>query len=64
MWRVNWAHPEFGQLLATCSFDRTAIIWEEVGMYGILFRNRAQNPTRFYARAQVSYKPVAGRLDA
>ena len=29
MWRVDWAHPEFGQLLVTCSFDRTAAVWEE-----------------------------------
>jgi WD40 repeat protein len=29
VWRVTWAHPEYGQLLATCSFDRTAAIWEE-----------------------------------
>jgi len=26
VWRVTWAHPEFGQVLATCSFDRTATI--------------------------------------
>lgn len=26
---VSWAHPEFGQVLATCSFDRTVSIWEE-----------------------------------
>ena len=30
VWKVTWAHPEFGQILATCSLDRTAIIWEEV----------------------------------
>lgn len=30
VWRVTWAHPEFGQILGTCSFDRTAIIWEEI----------------------------------
>lgn len=29
MWRVTWAHPEFGQVVATCSFDRTAAVWEE-----------------------------------
>ncbi|RXG69832.1 Nucleoporin seh1 [Armadillidium vulgare] len=29
VWKVTWAHPEFGQIIATCSFDRTAIIWEE-----------------------------------
>lgn len=31
VWKVTWAHPEFGQVIATCSFDRTAAIWEEVG---------------------------------
>lgn len=31
VWKVTWAHPEFGQVLATCSFDRTAAIWEEIG---------------------------------
>jgi len=30
IWKVTWAHPEFGQLLASCSLDRTVIIWEEV----------------------------------
>jgi nucleoporin SEH1 len=26
---VAWANPDFGQLLASCAFDRTVIIWEE-----------------------------------
>ena len=30
VWKVTWAHPEFGQVIATCSFDRTASIWEEI----------------------------------
>jgi len=29
IWRADWAHPEFGQVIAACSFDRTASIWEE-----------------------------------
>jgi WD40 repeat protein len=29
VWRVAWAHPEFGQILASCSFDHTVHIWEE-----------------------------------
>ena len=33
VWRVTWAHPEFGQVVATCSFDRTAAIWEELREY-------------------------------
>lgn len=30
IWSVRWAHPEFGQILASCSFDRTVRIWEEI----------------------------------
>jgi len=33
VWKVTWAHPDFGQVIATCSFDRTAAIWEEVCEY-------------------------------
>lgn len=29
IWRVKWAHPDFGSVIATCSFDNTIIIWEE-----------------------------------
>lgn len=32
VWKVTWAHPDFGQVLATCSFDRTAAVWEEIGV--------------------------------
>ena len=30
VWRVSWAHPEFGQLLATCGADKNVCIFEEV----------------------------------
>ncbi|XP_076045357.1 nuclear pore complex protein Nup44A [Oratosquilla oratoria] len=30
VWKITWAHPEFGQIIATCSFDRTAAVLEEV----------------------------------
>lgn len=29
VWKVAWAHPEFGQIIASCSFDRTVSIWED-----------------------------------
>lgn len=32
VWKVVWGHPEFGQVLASCSFDRSVIIWEEQGV--------------------------------
>jgi protein transport protein SEC13 len=30
VWQVAWAHPKFGQMLASCSFDHRVIIWKEV----------------------------------
>lgn len=29
VWKVTWAHPEYGHIIATCSFDRSASIYEE-----------------------------------
>lgn len=29
IWRLSWAHPEFGQILAACSFDECVSVWEE-----------------------------------
>jgi nucleoporin SEH1 len=29
VWRVAWAHPEFGQLLATAGADTVVHVWEE-----------------------------------
>lgn len=27
--KVSWAHPEFGTILASASFDRTVKVWEQ-----------------------------------
>ena len=29
IWKVQWGDPEFGQIIASCSYDRQVIIWEE-----------------------------------
>lgn len=29
VWQVSWAHPRFGTVLGSCSFDGRAIIWAE-----------------------------------
>ncbi|MDP2439745.1 MAG: hypothetical protein Q8P67_28680 [archaeon] len=29
VWSVSWAHPKFGNLLASCSYDRSVIVWQE-----------------------------------
>lgn len=31
VWQISWAHPKFGNLLASCSYDRRVIIWKEAG---------------------------------
>uniref|UniRef100_A0A7S4F6D3 Protein SEC13 homolog n=1 Tax=Chrysotila carterae TaxID=13221 RepID=A0A7S4F6D3_CHRCT len=31
VWQVCWAHPKFGNILASCSYDRQILVWKEVG---------------------------------
>jgi WD40 repeat protein len=28
IWKVKWAHPDFGPLLVTCSYDKHIIGWQ------------------------------------
>jgi len=30
VWRVSWAHPKYGSILASCGYDRKVIIWQLV----------------------------------
>ena len=29
VWQIAWAHPKFGAILGSCSYDGTVIIWQE-----------------------------------
>ena len=29
IFKVQWAHPNFGTIIATCSYDKSVQIWEE-----------------------------------
>ncbi|KAF8820039.1 WD domain, G-beta repeat-containing protein [Cardiosporidium cionae] len=29
VWQVAWAHPKFGNLLASCSYDKKVLVWKE-----------------------------------
>ncbi|KAE9410600.1 WD40 repeat-like protein [Gymnopus androsaceus JB14] len=31
VWQVAWAHPKFGHILASCSYDGKVLIWKEQG---------------------------------
>eukprot|EP01084_Bolivina_argentea_P067267 122535_1 len=28
VWKLSWAHPKFGTILASCGYDRQVIIWK------------------------------------
>lgn len=34
VWQVAWAHPKFGSLLASCSYDGRVIVWKETQQAG------------------------------
>ena len=29
VWQVCWAHPRYGNILASCSYDRQVFVWKE-----------------------------------
>lgn len=31
VWQISWAHPKYGNILASCSYDRKVIVWKELG---------------------------------
>lgn len=38
VWQLAWAHPMFGNMLASCGYDRKVIIWKETnGTWGKLY---------------------------
>lgn len=41
---MSWAHPEFGSVIASCSFDRTAKVWEQAPPSALL-DTQLGNPT-------------------
>eukprot|EP00941_MAST-03F_sp_MAST-3F-sp1_P000466 g466.t1 len=43
VWKLCWAHPVFGQVLASCSYDHTVTIWEEQeGVNQVTWKQKAQ----------------------
>lgn len=43
VWQVAWAHPRFGNILASCSFDNSIIIWKETqsGVWSQVYSSQA-----------------------
>lgn len=44
VWQVSWAHPKFGIILATCSYDGKVLIWkEENNQWSIINEHKVHN---------------------
>ncbi|XP_011500941.1 PREDICTED: protein SEC13 homolog [Ceratosolen solmsi marchali] len=39
VWQVAWAHPKFGNVLASCSYDRKVIIWKELNEWTKIYEH-------------------------
>ena len=35
VWQVAWAHPKYGHILASCSYDGKVLIWKEQQGQGV-----------------------------
>lgn len=34
VWQIAWAHPKYGHILASCSYDGRVLIWKEQAPQG------------------------------
>jgi hypothetical protein len=59
--KVDWAHPEFGSVIASCSFDRTAKVWEQASANALL--DTQQFPNMAADGGGVSAQPVSRWLE-
>lgn len=51
--KVKWAHPDFGSIIATCSYDKSVIVWEEpklrmIRVEGLLMPKENENNSWIY----------------
>ena len=56
IWRLDWAHPEFGEVIASCSEDRTISVWSSQG--GV-WKKRATLTDSPHAVTDVQFAPRA-----
>ncbi|PAV58611.1 hypothetical protein WR25_16036 isoform A [Diploscapter pachys] len=69
IWRIVWAHPDFGQILATCSFDRNINIFKEDIMedpeylkYAYAIRQRRMDKDAVYKQIGKKIDQTRGKL--
>ncbi|KAH3746005.1 Nucleoporin seh1 [Pelomyxa schiedti] len=59
VWKVAWAHPEFGQVIASCGFDKKVIVWEEYEELGVKkWRSVAQHVDARDSVVDIKFAPA------
>lgn len=44
VWQLAWSHPKFGNLLASCSYDKRVLIWKETnGKWSIFYEHASHD---------------------
>ncbi|CAJ0760608.1 7698_t:CDS:2 [Entrophospora sp. SA101] len=58
VWQVDWAHPKFGNILASCSYDNKVIIWKEQnGSWGKIKEHTLHTASGTYVINSVAWAP-------
>ena len=62
VWQVAWAHPRFGTILASCSYDGQVILWGDFnGRWEVIYHHRAHEASGQCGR-RVAWAAPARRL--
>lgn len=56
VWQLAWAHPKYGSLLASCSYDGKVIVWREGGAQG-QFQKLAEHALHQASVNSVAWSP-------
>ena len=68
MWRVQWSHPRFGPILASCGYDKQVLLWKETSpkQYNVIYaftkHTKSVNSICFFPESE-GLKLVCGSSD-
>ena len=56
VWQLAWAHPMYGNMIASCGYDRKVIIWKETnGTWGKLYEYSNHDSSGELAKSSFIY---------
>ena len=68
VWRVQWSHPRFGPILASCGYDKQVLLWKETSpkQYNVIYaftkHTKSVNSICFFPESE-GLKLVCGSSD-